>query len=170
MRATPVRPKPSAFYFAYGSEMSPEAMAVRLGHSPQGRPAVLRGFRLAFSSFSKDWGGGVADIVEEEGADVEGVLFPLSARDVLRLNVQEGLEEGDYRRRMVTVELEDGSPQEAMAYVVADKRPHVRPSQDYLDEMVSCATEQGLSEAYVHFLLQLYTDPDASPQLPRDDE
>jgi cation transport regulator ChaC len=125
---------------------------------------------LAFSSFSKDWGGGVADVVEEEGADVEGVLFPLSARDVLRLDVQEGLEEGDYRRRMVTVELEDGSSQEAMAYVVSTKRPHVPPSHAYLDEMVSCATEQGLSETYVHFLLALYPDPDAARRAYDDDE
>jgi hypothetical protein len=45
-----------------------------------------------------------------------------------------------------------------VAREVARKLPHVAPSAKFLDEMVSGAIEQGLSEGYVNFLMQLYPD------------
>ena len=145
-------------YFAYGADMQAEALADALGHPVEGRRGRLPGFRLAFTAHSDDWEGGVADIVREEGAEVEGVLFELSPADELRLGFAEGLVEGPYRRRRVRAETEGGEEVEALAREVAQKEPHIAPSASYLDAMVSGATEQGLSEAYVDFLMQLYPD------------
>jgi hypothetical protein len=153
-------------YFAYGADMQSDALAEALAHPVHGRRARLPGFRLAFTPHSDDWDGGVADILPEEGAEVEGVVFELSPADELRLGFAEGLGEGTHRRRRVRVELEDGEEVEATARDVARKDPHVAPSAQYLDAMVSGATEQGLSEGYINFLMQLYPDiatPHARP-------
>lgn len=146
------------FYFAFGADMQSEALADLLGHSVQGRRARLPSFRLAFTARSEDWEGGIADIVREEGSDVEGVVFELSPADELRMGFAEGLVEGPYRRRRVQVELEDGTEVDAVAREVARKEPHVAPSAPYLDALVSGAIEQGLSEGYIDFLMQLYPD------------
>jgi cation transport regulator ChaC len=146
------------WYFAYGSTMAGGAMEQVLGHPLEGRPALLRGFRLAFTAFGHEWQGGVADLVRDEAAEVEGVLFDLTAADLLRIDFNEGMSEGIYRRRAVEVELETGQEVQAVAHEVVDKQPHVPPSATYLDAMVSGATEQGLSERYVNWLLELYPD------------
>jgi len=157
------------FYYAFGSNMRSEAMEGLLGHPVQGRRAVLRGFRLAFTAYAEDWGGGVADIVRDPSGEVEGVVFEVNPTDLLRLDVFEGLSETLYRRRKVRVELEDGTETEAVTYEVIRKRPHVAPSDGYLDAMVSGATEQGLSDGYINWLLQLYPD-DPTPHRPPSDE
>ncbi len=144
--------------FAYGADMGSAAVEGLLGRRVVARRALLRGFRLAFTTMSEDWEGGIADIVKDEEAEVEGVVFDLSPEDELRLGFAEGLEGGPYRRRRVPVELEDGEEGEAVAREVASKRPHIPPSPTYLDAMVSAATERGLSEGYIDFLLQLYPD------------
>lgn len=160
-----------------------------LGHPANGRRARLPGFRIAFTAFADDWGGGVADVVRDEEGEVEGVAFDLSPADVLRLEVAEGLAEGLYRRRRVRIEVEEGArgsegaqgseggqgsegaqgagaeETEAITDEVARKRPHVAPSAAYLDAMVSGATEQGLSQGYINWLLQLYPD-DPTPHSP----
>jgi hypothetical protein len=146
------------FYFAYGADMPSGALASLIGHPVEGRPGRLPGFRLAFTARSDDWDGGVADILKEEGAEVEGVLFELTPADEMRLGFAEGLSDGPYRRRRVRIELPNGDEVEGVAREVARKLPHVAPSAKFLDEMVSGAIEQGLSEGYVNFLMQLYPD------------
>jgi hypothetical protein len=152
-------------YFAYGADMAGEALADLLGRAVEGRRARLPGFRLAFTARSQEWEGGVADIVREEGAEVEGVAFELTPADALRLDFAEGMADGPYRRRRVRVQLEGGEEVEAVAREVARKAPHIAPSPAYLDAMVSAATEQGLTEGYVDFLMQLYPD-EPTPHTP----
>ena len=100
----------------------------------------------------------------------KGVVFEISPTDILRLDVYEGLTETLYRRRKVRVELENGSDTQAVTYEVTRKRPHVPPSDAYLDAMVSGATEQGLSEGYINWLLQLYPDEPSPHRPPADEE
>lgn len=145
-------------YFAYGADMRAQAMALVIGREAEGTRARLKGFRLAFTAFAQEWGGGVADLVRDEEGEVEGVVYELKGAEALRVELAEGLSEGLYRRRRVRVELESGEEADAIANEVASKRAHVPPSAAYLDAMVSGATEQGLSEGYVDFLLQLYPD------------
>jgi gamma-glutamylcyclotransferase len=152
-------------FFAYGANMRSEAMEELLAHKVRGQPALLRGFRVAFSAFSEDWQGGVADLVRDPAGEVEGVAFALQPTDLLRLDVVEGLSDNLYKRRTVRIELADGAEEAAVAYEIEEKHPHVQPSAHYLDAMISGATDQGLSEAYIAWLLQLYPD-EPSPQRP----
>jgi gamma-glutamylcyclotransferase len=149
----------ASFFFAYGAEMAPDAMADALGRPVRGVRALLRGYRLAFTAYSQEWEGGVADLLEDAEGEVEGLLFSLQPRDLLRLEVAEGWQDPRYRRHPVTVELEDGRTVEAAARVVESKLPSVAPSPAFLDAMVQGATGNGLSEGYVTWLLQLYPDP-----------
>ncbi len=129
-----------------------------LGHPVGARRARLRGFRLAFTARSREWGGGVGDIVRDEEGEVEGVLFDLNAGDALRMGVEEGFGEGLRRRRRVKVEGEDSEEVEAVALEVAVKSAGVTPAPAYLDAMVEGASERGLTEGYVTYLLSLYPD------------
>jgi hypothetical protein len=94
----------------------------------------------------------------------------LAAAEALRLKFEVGMAGGLIRLRRVRVEEEDGAESEAVALEVARKRAHVAPSAAYLDAMVSGATEQGLSEAYVDFLMQLYPDAVTPHTRPWEDE
>lgn len=80
----------SNLYFAFGSNLHPPQMAERCPGSMVVQPACLEGYQLAFSGFSKRWGGGVATIVATPGKQVHGVLYRLSAVDWEYLNRFEG--------------------------------------------------------------------------------
>lgn len=145
-------------YFAYGSDMRSGEIDELLGRPIGARRALLQGFRLAFTANSREWRGGVADITRDEEGQVEGVLFDLTGADALRMGVEEGFSEGLRRRRKVTVETEDGEQVEAVTLEVASKRGKVAPAPEYLDAMVEGASERGLKEGYVTYLLSLYPD------------
>lgn len=136
-----------------------------VGRPLPARRARLRGFRLEFTANSREWRGGVADIVRDEEGEVEGVLFELWPSDALRIGVKEGFSEGLRRRRRVKVEAEDGEEVEALTLEVERKRVRVAPSPEYIDAMVEGASERGLTEQYVTYLLTLY--PDEGPAASR---
>ena len=137
----------SSLFFAYGPEMASEAMAQLLGRTVAGQRAVVRGWRLAFTAYSDEWEGGVADLIEDPEGEVEGALFALVPRDLLRLEVVEGWQD-----------LEDGRRVEAVARAVERKDPSVAPSPAFLDAMIQAGTDLGLSDDYLTWLLQLYPD------------
>lgn len=149
----------ASHFFAYGAEMAPEAMGELLGRPVQGARALVRGFRLAFTAYSDDWEGGVADLVADIEGEVEGVVYALGPRDLLRLDMVEEWQDPRYGRVAVHAELEDGSRVEAMARAVREREASVAPSVAYLDAMVQGGTFHGLSEGYLNWLLQLYPDP-----------
>lgn len=139
-------------YFAYGSNMAPSVMA-RLcpGHRLLGA-AWLDGYRVAFTRRSVRTGTGVADIVEEPGSAVWGVLYEIRAEDLTILDRKEG-HGWAYEREHFTVRLESGSEQQAVAYRVRTKEPDpVPPSRAYLAGLVTAARERALPPSYVRYL------------------
>jgi hypothetical protein len=133
-------------YFAFGSNMDTDQMAFRRLEVEMARGAILEGFRLAFDFPARGrWLGGAADVVEEEGSAVEGVLYSL-ANDV---SIMDSWEEG-YRRVAVDVSIPStGGRSTAQTYVVIDKGPHMTPSEVYVDQMLKGAREFGLSARYI---------------------
>jgi gamma-glutamylcyclotransferase len=110
-------------------------------------PAELPDHRLAFLRRSIRWGAGAADIVPAPGRSVWGVVYelPLGLGD---LDAKEG--EGSFYRRRELEVLLDGSALGALAYEVIRKEPaELTPTRDYLDVLVSGATEHGLPGHYV---------------------
>jgi hypothetical protein len=133
-------------YFAFGSNMDAEQMAFRELEVVEAKWAVLEDYRLAFGFPARErWLGGAADVVEEEGAKVEGVLYNL-ANDVSIMDPWEG----GYRRIAVDVMVPSyGRSVIAWTYVVIDKRPPMTPSEVYVDQMLKGARTNGLSDTYI---------------------
>jgi gamma-glutamylcyclotransferase len=141
----------SRCYFAYGSNMAPTVMA-RLcpGHRCLG-VARLDGYRLAFTRRSVRTGSGVADIVAAPGSTVWGVVYEIDEEDLAALDRKEG-HGWAYVREHVTVRLESGTEQQAVAYAVRSKEPDVPPSPEYLGGLIAAARERRLPVTYVRNL------------------
>ena len=56
-------------YFAYGSNLDKDQMAVRCTSARYIANACLKEYRLDFTRFSKTRGCAVADVVEEDGSE-----------------------------------------------------------------------------------------------------
>lgn len=154
-----VTPDP-VLYFAYGSNMKFAQMQERCSSARFQCVGRLPGYKLAFTRDSKSWGGGVADIVVSEGAEVYGVIYTLSAKDLKELDRYEGYVAGkapdlnSYNRReiemMATDRLE--SSVKAWTYFATKKAEFLPPSARYLQQIVEGAIESGLPESYIAHL------------------
>jgi gamma-glutamylcyclotransferase len=146
----------SVLYFAYGSNLDQQQMRERC---PESRPlarAILPGYRLAFTRFSGDRLGGVADVRSQPGSSVWGALYDISERDLIQLDDYEGYcgsgEANLYDRIDVAVWLGGQADRivEAFAYQIADPSSmHIPPSAYYLGIIVAGARQWGLPEQYI---------------------
>ncbi|UCC92524.1 MAG: gamma-glutamylcyclotransferase [Thermoplasmata archaeon] len=142
-------------YFSYGSNMDVDQMAFRQLGVEMSRGAVLEGYKLAFDFPARArWLGGAADIIEEPGSTVEGVLHTLTD-DVSIMDPWEG----GYERVAVEVSVLPTLEQErAWTYVVIDRGEPMTPSHIYVDQMLKGAREAGLSSAYIDQLERHWKD------------
>src|SRR5882757_6279657 len=85
-------------YFAYGANMERAAMRARCPGAKALGPARLTNWRYVIA-------GGYGSVVAAPGAQVFGVLWRLSPRDLAALNIFENLDSGLYRRALMTVEI-----------------------------------------------------------------
>jgi gamma-glutamylcyclotransferase (GGCT)/AIG2-like uncharacterized protein YtfP len=109
----------------------------------------LPGHRLAFTRRSVRTGTGVADVLADPGSEVWGVLYELADADLDALDEKEGAGWA-YARAQVRVYGEDGSPHDALAYVVIEKAPEeVPPSAAYAEGLIAAGRERGLPQEYL---------------------
>lgn len=136
-------------YFAYGSCMSPEDLARDVAEFELIGPALVRGYRLGFTRYSRTRRGGVADLVPDMAGVVEGVLYRLPVEQLAALDEREGAPD-NYRRDFIAVRTPDGRMYDrVLTYVVADKAAEeIPPHPDYVATILSGATAY-LSPAYV---------------------
>lgn len=85
-------------YFAYGSNMSPRQMQARCPGARFVGTAVLQGWRFIIAV------RGGANIVRAPGCKVHGVLWQVRREHIAALNRWEGVAQGVYRRRMISVD------------------------------------------------------------------
>ena len=123
-------------YFAYGSNLSHDAMASRCPDSVAVGRATLPGWMLTFR--------GVADVEARRGARTHGVLWEISARDLERLDTYEGYP-SLYRRELVSVQAE-ASELVAVTYVMNDDYTGL-PSSSYF---------RTIKRGYEHWGLPLF--------------
>ena len=142
------------WYFAYGSNMDPAQMEERKVHYRAAEKALLRDYRLAFNLLSKErWNGGVSDVVASPGSTVEGVLYLTTEAGLKTLDRYEGVHKDRYRRGEVTVEHQDGRPQQATCYEVVTKSPQfIPPSRAYLATLIRGAEAHHLNPSYIEKL------------------
>jgi gamma-glutamylcyclotransferase (GGCT)/AIG2-like uncharacterized protein YtfP len=153
---------PPLRYFAYGRNMAASAMELACpGHRYIG-PAQLRDHRLAFTRRSLRTGTGVADAIEAAGEHVWGALYELREDDVSALDEKEG-NGWAYERRCVRVAGGVGPDLlDALVYTVIEPDgPHIQPSPEYRDALLTGARERGLPSEYVKALAALASSADS---------
>ena len=133
-------------YFAYGANMERVAMRRRCGGAMPLGPAVLRGWRYVIAN-------GYGSIRPAAGAQVCGVLWRLTARDLAALNIFESLHSGIYRRAMMTVEIV-GQRARALVYLARNGGSR-RAMPGYQERIVAAAEEWALPTRYIAELRRL---------------
>ncbi|MCT2534266.1 gamma-glutamylcyclotransferase [Aquibacillus koreensis] len=132
-------------YFAYGSCMSLKDLQRHVPEAVLVGPAVLEGYSLGFTLWSKHREGGVADIVPQEGARVEGVIFDVP--DFTGLDLREGHPDM-YQRIVVSVKPvgKDEYINISTYEVVEKQEEELDPSKAYADIIIDGA--RNLSKVY----------------------
>ena len=137
------------YYFAYGSNMNPDRLRQRgVTFSSRGL-ARLPGYRLAFDKLaSDDHRKGYANVVFDQSATLEGILYTLDAVELDRLDSFEGCPR-HYQRHKADVRSIHGDILRAIVYIAnpAKVRNGLKPSPDYLAHLL--AGRDLLSPGYV---------------------
>ncbi len=129
------------FYFAYGSNMAPKAMARRCPGARILGKAVLAQHRFLVIR------GGHGTVRPKAGASVHGVLWRIGPRDLAALDRYEEVARGLYRRERRRVAF-GGRNIRALVYVAAPTA-RGRPRAAYIDAILATARGLGFPAAYV---------------------
>ncbi len=137
-------------YFAYGANLDPETLAARGVTFSRLCTGRVKNARLVFHKPGHD-GTGKADLQDDRGGYVEGVIYDVADAALDNLDVYEGVDKGHYRRMRVTVQTSRGEL-ECVAYRAAKFKTGLKPSRTYLDAMLRGADYHDLSPGYRNFL------------------
>ncbi len=133
-------------HFAYGSNMH---RGVMRKHAPTAAPlglARLADYRFVITS------DGYASIEPARAQSVHGVLWRLTPRDRVTLDLWESIAAGQYRAEILAV-LEDGRRRPALVYI-ARRRPSGKPKPGYMEVVVKAAREWAMPAEYIASLQQ----------------
>ena len=150
-------------YFAYGSNLDLPQMKRRCPSSKLISKGSLSGYRLTFNRFSSGWGGGVADVIQEQGSEVWGLVFEISDTDLERLDRYEGYNkernEGRkelnsrymtdlYERWKTVIDTSNGQVCDVWVYTVVEKQKFVPPTSEYLQIIKDAAVKWNFPKSY----------------------
>ncbi|MGJ3237458.1 MAG: gamma-glutamylcyclotransferase family protein [Anaerolineae bacterium] len=142
------------YYFGYGSNLSSAMMREWCPEHRLVGKAHLRDWALAFTRFSERWQAGVADIIQQTGAQVWGALYAVSTSDLEALDRKES--NGVYYQRIACTAYIDQQLYDAFTYVVIDKALDGIPiSTAYRDTMLTGARELNLPTDYIAHIVNL---------------
>lgn len=148
-------------YFAYGSCMNEEDLHRTTPEATNPQRALLLDHRIDFTLNAVSRKGGVADIIESPGSQIEGVLWEVP--DFSTLDIRES-HPYVYSRKDVAVRTTAGEIS-ASTYVVNNKETPVRPSEEYLSLIRNSIAE--LNEEYMTSLIEYaYSLPEAPQPRP----
>ena len=122
-------------YFAYGSNLDLAQMKIRCPSSELISKGSLSGYRLTFNRYSSGWGGGVADVIQDQDSKVWGLVFKLSNSDLKRLDSYEGCYNdltSLYERWKAVINTPKGQISDVWVYTVVEKQKFVQPTLEYL--------------------------------------
>ena len=122
-------------YFAYGSNLDLAQMKIRCPSSELISKGSLSGYRLTFNRHSSGWGGGVADVIQDQDSKVWGLVFKLSNSDLKRLDSYEGCYNDQtslYERWKAIINTPKGQISDVWVYTVVEKQKFVQPTLEYL--------------------------------------
>ena len=145
-------PRPSLWYFAYGSNLDPGTFLGRRRMRPSDtRRARLDGYRLVFDLAVGKGERAVANLAPESGARVHGVAYAISRMGAVWLDRTEGVPRS-YRRVEVPLIDDEDALLEGFTYVSERRRPGRKPSERYMNLMLRGARHHGLPDEYVRWL------------------
>ena len=122
-------------YFAYGSNLDLAQMKIRCPSSELISKGSLSGYRLTFNRYSSGWGGGVADVIQDQDSKVWGLVFKLSNSDLKRLDSYEGCYNDQtslYERWKAVINTPKDQISDVWVYTVVEKQKFVQPTLEYL--------------------------------------
>src|SRR5262245_62783672 len=128
-------------HFAYGSNMSRLLMGARCPGAQAVGLATLAGGRFAINR------GGFGTLALHPGGLVHGVLWRLSARDLVAINAYESVDTGLYLRRSLPVRY--GAKQMTALVYLTSQQGEGTPRPGYIHLVVQAAREWNLPEPYI---------------------
>jgi gamma-glutamylcyclotransferase len=147
-------PEEQVWYFAYGANMNDDVFRGWRGISPlEWRTGYVRGYRLRFNL--QGWPRGraaPANLEPDPQAEVWGVLYAITRRDLLRLDASEGIPWWRYRQLWLDTEDAKGNALRAVTYIARGDEIDHRPSLRYITLLREGARAHGLPKHYVRFL------------------
>jgi gamma-glutamylcyclotransferase len=93
-----------------------------------------------------------ANLCGDPKTEVWGVVYRITRRDLMRLDLTEGVPWRGYRHIIVEVEDLEGQRLQAVAYMAEGKEIDGKPSLRYIMLLRDGANAHGLPEHYVRFL------------------
>ena len=152
-------PDEAVWYFAYGANMHDSAFRDRRGMRPlEWRSGRARGYRLRFNLEGRPRGKAApANLsADDPRAEVWGVLYKITRRDLVRLDVTEGVPWWRYRPLWLDVEDSGGDRFRAATYIAQGNADDGNPSLRYVTLLREGARAHGLPEHYVRLLEQVW--------------
>ncbi len=147
-------PNDHVWYFAYGANMHDSAFRERRKMQPiEWRVGRVRGYRLRFNLEGRPKGKAApANISPDENAEVWGVLYLITRRDMVWLNATEGIPGWRYRPIWFDAEDQTGSPLPVFTYIAGGLKKDGNPSERYITLLRDGARTHGLPEQWINHL------------------
>ena len=121
--------------------------------SPECRVGRVRGYRLRFNLEGRPRGKAApANLYADPQAEVWGVLYAITRRDLVRLDATEGIPYWHYRQKWLDAEDITGNRLCVVTYTALGSEVDGNPSLRYLTLLREGARAHGLPEHYVRFL------------------
>lgn len=148
------RPKDEIWYFAFGANMHDSAFRERRRMRPlEWRPGRIKGYRLRFNLEGRPKGKAApANIEAAPQAEVWGVLYRITRRDLVWLDATEGVPGRRYRHVWAEAEDIDGNRMTAVTYMAKGSDIDGRPSLRYLTLLREGARAHRVPEHWIRFL------------------
>lgn len=148
------RPSDEVWYLAYGANMHDSAFRERRGMRPlEWRPGRIKGYRLRFNLEGRPKGKAApANICPDPEAEVWGVLYKITRRNLLHLDSTEGVPGRRYRPIWLAAEDIDGNSMTVVTYLAQGKETDGNPSLRYITLLREGARAHGLPEHWLRFL------------------
>ena len=146
-----MKPFNAAKYFAYGSNLDLSQMKRRCPEYRLISKGSLSGYSLTFNRFSSGWGGGVADVIQDQDSKVWGLVFEISDSDLERLDRYEGYHKDQtsmYERWKAVIDTPNGQISDVWVYTVVEKQKFVSPTLEYLQIIKDAAVRWKFPNAY----------------------
>ena len=130
-------------YFAYGSNINLNQMAVRCPDAKVVEPAVLENYELLFRGNGSSFG--VATIRPKEGCQVHGLLWKLTPACERSLDHYEGYPHL-YEKQQLTLSTKSGQQVSAMVYVMTREKERIpsMPTRAYYIGILEEFQQNGL--------------------------